>query len=160
LEGGLLSRALRTVLADSIAGAVVRALSPHLPRAPLSYVRAALDRVHLPPDADGFARALGWSRPHLSRRLHAAGLPSTGHLLMWSRLLHAGAWLSDPGRSGESVSRQLGYANGSTFRRALRNFIGLRPSAVGAGGGLTVVLDAFMEASPFPHRFAGSRRVA
>ena len=157
---GIFARALRAVLADSVAGSVVRAVSPQLARAPLSYVRAALDWVHRTPDADGFARALGWSRPHLSRRLRAAGLPPTGHLLTWSRLLHAGAWLADPGRSGESVSRQLGYANGSTFRRALRHFVGLRPSAVATSGGLRVVLDAFFEATTLPRRLAEPLRVA
>lgn len=160
LHGGLVPRALRTVLADSVASAVVRALSPQLPRSHLTWVRAALDRVHRPPDADAFARDLGWSRPHLSRRLQAGGLPSTGQLLAWSRLFHAGAWLADAGRSGESVSRQLGYANGSTFRRALRNFVGLRPSAVAEGGGLDPVLDAFRRTTSLPGRFPGSRRVA
>ena len=61
-------------------------------------------------------------------------------------MLHAGRWLEEPGRSAESVSRQLGYADGSAFRRALRNYVGATPTEVAEGGGLGMVLERFVDA--------------
>ena len=60
------------------------------------------------------------------------------------RRVVAGCWLSEPGRTGESVSRQLEYANGSTFRRALRNYVGATPTEVREEGGLSLVLSRFL----------------
>jgi hypothetical protein len=77
-------------------------------------------------------------------RLKELGLPSTGHLLTWARLLHAGRWLEEPGRTGESVSRQLEYSSGAAFRRALRQYTGARPREVSDGGGLAFVLGRFI----------------
>ena len=104
----------------------------------------ALDGVHTRPSADDFARRLGLSRPHLSVCLRAAGLPSAGHLLVWARLLHAGRWLADPGRSAESVSRQLDYSSGAAFRRALTAYLGATPTQVARAGGLPFVLERFL----------------
>ena len=64
---------------------------------------------------------------------------------MWAKLLHAGRWLGDPGRTGESVARQLEYSNGSAFRRALRNYTGATPMGIREAGGLEPVLNAFLE---------------
>ena len=123
---------------------VVRRLSLRLPRWPLGVVRAALDGVHRHWDAATFAASTGYSRPFLSVRLKEHGLPSVGRLQVWARLLHAGRWLPEPGRTGESVSRQLEYANGATFRRALRSYTGATPTEVVADGGLAFVLDRFL----------------
>lgn len=122
---------------------VTRHVSPYLPARSLAAVRLALDDVHRRLSADDFAGKLGLSRPHLSVLLRAAGLPSAGHLLVWSRLLHAGRWLSDPGRSAESVSRQLDYSSGAAFRRALKMYAQATPTHVVEGGGLAFVLQRF-----------------
>jgi AraC-like DNA-binding protein len=90
------------------------------------------------------ASTAGLSRPHLSVCLKAAGLPSVGHLLVWARLLHAARWLTDPGRSAESVSRQLDYSSGAAFRRALRSYTGATPTEVIEAGGLPYLLDRFL----------------
>lgn len=137
-------RFLMTLRSEDAASRVVSALSPVLGRGELEVVRHAMDRVHAQLDADAFAAEMGCSRPHLSRRLAQRGLPSTGELLRWALLFHAGHWLPDPGRSGESVGRQLEYANGSTFRRALRTLVGVTPTEL-AEAGLPRVLDAFVE---------------
>jgi AraC-like DNA-binding protein len=123
---------------------VTREVSPYLPARSLAAVRLALDGVHTRASADDFARKLGLSRPHLSVCLRAAGLPSVGHLLVWARLLHAGRWLADPGRSAESVSRQLDYSSGAAFRRALTAYLGATPTQVARAGGLTFVLERFL----------------
>lgn len=123
---------------------VTRQVSPYLPARSLAALRLALDDVHRRLPADDFAGRLGLSRPHLSVCLRAAGLPSAGHLLVWARLLHAGRWLADPGRSAESVSRQLDYSSGAAFRRALRAYLGATPTRVAREGGLAFVLERFL----------------
>jgi AraC-like DNA-binding protein len=143
LEGEL-SRTLLRASEDGTAALVTRRLSAYLPRRELWIVRRALDGVHLRWSADEFAARIGLSRPHLSVRLKELGLPSTGHLLTWARLLHAGRWLEEPGRTGESVSRQLEYSSGAAFRRALKQYTGATPRQVTDAGGLSYVLGRFV----------------
>jgi AraC-like DNA-binding protein len=109
-------------------------------------VKVAMDSVDRRWSAEQFATAIGFSRPFLSEQLKACGLPSVGQLLIWARLLHAGFWLEEPGRTGESVSRQLEYSSGAAFRRSLRALTGATPMEVARGGGLEYVLRHFMEA--------------
>jgi AraC-like DNA-binding protein len=134
---------------------VARALSPYLPRRELEAVRIAMEGVHHRWSADTFARVVGLSRPFLSERLKACCLPSAGHLLIWARLLHAGFWLEEPGRTGESVSRQLEYSSGAAFRRVLKLYTGATPGEVIEGGGLHFVMARFQETCGFVRSGAG-----
>ena len=143
------SRAIRTGFARSTEALVTRAISAYLPARGVRAVRLALRGAQLGWTTDQLAERAGFSRAHFSARLKATGLPSTGHLLGWARLLHAGRWLSDPGRTGESVSRQLGYSSGAAFRRALRNYTGATPMAIREAGGLEPVLDTFLGVCQF-----------
>jgi AraC-like DNA-binding protein len=138
-------RTLARADAEGTASLVGRRLSVYLPRPELRAIRQALDGVHLRLSADDFAAQMGLSRPHLSVRMKRLGLPSTGHLLTWARLMHAGRWLEEPGRTGESVSRQLEYSSGAAFRRALRQYTGATPTQVAERGGLEFVLARFIE---------------
>jgi AraC-like DNA-binding protein len=140
-----LPRTLAKADQEGTASLVARRLAVYLPRRELGVVRAALDGVHLRWSADDFAARLGLSRPHLSVRMKRLGLPSTGHLLTWARLLHAGRWLEEPGRTGESVSRQLEYSSGAAFRRALKEYTGSTPTQVAERGGLNFILARFVE---------------
>lgn len=155
-----LPRALLRVGARGTSSVVLRALSPLIPRRELVAVRTALDGVHHRWGADDFASVLGLSRPHLSERLKEVGLPSAGHLLIWTRLLHAGRWLEEPGRTGESVSRQLEYSSGAAFRRALRLYTASTPTQVVERGGLDFVLDRFMTACGYRTRDVQPLRVS
>lgn len=136
---------------------VMRALSPYLPRRELTAVRIGMDEVHRRLTAEEFAAEMELSRPFLSECLKRWSLPSAGHLLVWCRLLHAGRWLTEPGRSGESVARQLEYNDGSAFRRALRNYVEATPTEVVEKGGLSFVLDRFMDRCGFREPDAGVR---
>jgi AraC-like DNA-binding protein len=140
-----LPRTLAAADEDGTSSLVARRLAAYLPRRELRTVRQALDGVHERRSADDFAGRLGLSRPHLSVRMKRLGLPSTGHLLTWARLLHAGRWLEEPGRTGESVSRQLEYSSGAAFRRALKQYTGATPTQVAERGGLDFVLARFIE---------------
>ena len=140
-----LPRTLAQADEEGTTSLVARRLSAYLPRRELRAVRHALDGIHERWTADDFASQLGVSRPHLSVRMKRIGLPSTGHLLTWARLLHAARWLEEPGRTGESVSRQLEYSSGAAFRRALREYTGATPTQVAERGGLDFVLARFIE---------------
>ena len=143
------ARALRTGFERSTEALVTRAVSAYLPARETSAVRLALQGAQLGWTTDDLAERAGVSRAHLSVRLKAAGLPSAGHLLVWAKLLHAGRWLGDPGRTGESVSRQLEYSSGSAFRRALRNYTGATPLEIREAGGIQPVLETFLGACRF-----------
>lgn len=155
-----LPRALVRVGGRGTTSMVLRTLSPVVPRRELLAVRLALEGVHHQWSADAYASRLGLSRPHLSEVLKDVGLPSAGHLLIWSRLLHAGRWLEEPGRTGESVSRQLEYSSGAAFRRALRGYTHATPSEVAARGGLDYVLDCFMTACGYRTRDVQPLRIS
>lgn len=143
--GAELARAIARSSGQGTQSLVLRAIGARLPHAERQVVRAALDGALLGWQSDDLAEHSGWTRPHLSVRLKECGLPSTGHLLLWAKLLHAAHWLAEPGRTAESVSRQLEYANGPVFRRALRNYVGATPTEVREWGGLSFVLGRFLD---------------
>lgn len=155
-----LPRALRSGLQHGTEASVVRVVSPYLPRRELNAVRLAIQGVGRGWSTEDLAHATGLSRPHLSVRLRSCGLPSAGRLLTWSRLFHAGRWIVDPGRTAESISRQLDYTDGAAFRRALRGYVGLTPTRLRAGGGLRPVLERFLEACDLPVHPRALRSVA
>lgn len=138
-------RGLRRGRVNTTTGRVLSAVENRIPAFGRFALRSALDGALRTWRAEDLARNCDWTRAHLSVRLAEVGLPSAGHLLTWARMLHAGRWLSDPGRTAESVSRQLEYANGATFRRALRNYTGATPTEVRAEGGLDFVLGLFLD---------------
>lgn len=142
--GRELPRAVDRVLTHGTDALVTRAVSPYLAGREVFAVRGVLDGAIRGWDAEDVAGRIGLSRPHLSVLLKAAGFPSLGHLLLWGKLLHAGRWLEDPGRSAQSISRQLDYSSGAAFRRALMNYTGATPTAVKESGGLAFVLDRFL----------------
>lgn len=146
---GSVERSVARALDRGVASLVTRAVSSYLPARELGVLRLALDGVHRRWSAEEFADEVGLSRPFLSECLRGCGLPTTGHLLLWTRLLHAGYWLSDPGRTAESVSRQLEYCDGSAFRRALRNRTGSTPTELIRAGGFSYVLRCFLDACGF-----------
>ena len=125
---------------------VTQALAPHLAHRDLVVMRRLVDSLHRRYSADVFARTVGMHRPQLSKRLVNSGLPSVGRLILWGRLFQAAVWLVEPGRTAESVSRQLEYSSGAAFRRALRLRLGVTPTDLVEAGGLPFVLDQFRQA--------------
>lgn len=107
-------------------------------------LQEALSGLHRRYSAEAFAATRGITRPALSARLKGNGLVPVGRLLLWARLLHAAVWLCEPGRSADSVARQLEYSSGAAFRRALREHTGATPTEVIEKGGLPFVLSCFV----------------
>ncbi len=159
LEDGL-ARELGAALRHGTVSLVTRALSPYLPARETRALKSALDAVQYGWGTEALAGHVGLSRPHMSVCLKEAGLPSAGHLMVWARLLHAGRWLPDPGRSAESVARQLEYSSGAAFRRALRNYTGATPTEVIESGGFFFVLEKFLGACSVERRRSAGISVA
>lgn len=153
-------RALARAESRGTRSRVLRSVGIGVPKPELQVIRAALEGALLGWAADDLAERAGWSRAHLSVRLKTHGLPSTGKLLLWAKLLHAGQWLAEPGRSAESVSRQLEYANGPVFRRALRNYVDATPTEVRERGGLDFVLERFLDVCGLDDSVRGELSVA
>jgi AraC-like DNA-binding protein len=145
LSGDGLNSAVWRALGAGTDALVARAVSPYVPSREFRAVRLALEGVQRGWSAEDLARMIGISRAHASVRFRSCGLPSAGRMLTWAKLLHAGRWLTDPGRSAQSVSRQLEYSSGSALRRALRSYAGLTPTQVRERGGLAPVLDRFLD---------------
>lgn len=139
---------------------VLRRLGARLPAAEHSVVRMALEGVLHGWNAEDLAAGAGWTRAHLSSRMRHTGLPSAGHMLVWAKLMHAGRWLSDPGRTAESISRQLEYSSGAAFRRALHNYVGGTPTWVRDNEGLNCVLSRFLDVCGLDDTVGGIRSVA
>lgn len=91
------------------------------------------------PPVARLAAALGHTPRSLAAVLRGAGLPTPVRVLLWGRLLHAGALLGRDGRTVEDTALRLGYATASSFRRAMKNETGFAPGEVAARGGLPFV---------------------
>lgn len=154
------ARAMRTGFGLSTEALVTRAISAYVPASETLAVRLAMRGAQLGWKTSDLAERAGITRAHLSVRLKAVGLPSAGHLLVWAKLLHAGRWLGDPGRTGESVPRQLEYSSGAAFRRALRNYTGETPMGIREAGGLRPVLHAFLDTCGLARREPPSLSIA
>jgi AraC-like DNA-binding protein len=155
-----LGAALWRALGGSTEAVVTRAVSPYVPAREVASVRLALEGVQRGWSADDLAAMVGLTRAHASVRLRSCGLPSAGHMLTWAKLLHGGRWLMDPARSAQSVSRQLEYSSGAAFRRTLRTYTGLTPTQVRSRGGLSVILEHFLDACGLPASVDRGRSVA
>ncbi len=126
---------------------VARALSYVVPPRELQAALFAMDSVHRRWSAEQMAEEIGLTRPYLSQCFKTVGLPSLGHFLLWTRLFHAGHWLEEPGRTGESVGRQLEYSSGAAFRRALKLYTDATPTHIRENGGLRFVFGRFLDRS-------------
>ncbi|MGE0159444.1 MAG: helix-turn-helix domain-containing protein [Gemmatimonadales bacterium] len=155
-----LGPALWRALGSGTDAIVTRAVSPYVPPREIMAVRLALEGVQRGWSAEELAGMVGLTRAHISMRLRSCGLPSAGHMLTWAKLLHGARWLSDPGRSAQSISRQLEYSSGAAFRRALRTYVGLTPTQIRDRGGLGPVLDRFLDACGLPDSLERGRSVA
>jgi AraC-like DNA-binding protein len=155
-----LPRCLSRASSRTTSALVLREVGGRLSARDAGVLRAALDGALLGWGADDLAGFAGWTRAHLSTLLRASGLPPVGTLLRWAKVLHAARWLAEPGRTAESVARQLEYANGATFRRALRGCLGGTPTDIVQAGGFRFALDRFLDVLGVDDSLGSDRSVA
>lgn len=87
------------------------------------------------------AAALGHTPRSLRAALEEAGLPAPTRVLVWGRLLLAGARLGRDGRTVEEVAFSLGYSAATSLARAMKQQTGLTPGEVSERGGMERVRD-------------------
>lgn len=113
---------------------------------------------HAGPDTSvrRLAAALGHTPRTLRGALQEAGLPGPARVLLWGRLILAGARLGDDRRRVEDVAFSLGYSTTTSFARAMKLHTGLTPAVVLRRGGLEVVLDELVPPDRRRARASGS----
>jgi AraC-like DNA-binding protein len=94
-----------------------------------------------------FAAALGHTPRSLGELLRSNGLPPANRLLVWGRLLLAGACLGEDGRTVEETAFRLGYSTATALSRAMKREVGRTPTEVARLGGL-----ASVQSRIFPRR--------
>lgn len=145
---------LDMALSTSRAQRVERSLRSRLPSPGPAAISWAMVHAGSGPTVDRLAGALGHSSRSLRETLQDAGLPSPARVLLWGRLLVAGARLGNDGRRVEDVAFSLGYATSTSFARAMKLHSGLTPTVVSKHGGMEKVLDALLR-SPRGERRGG-----
>lgn len=136
---------LDLALSASRAQRVERRLRPRIPPPGPEAVAWAMEHAGQSTSVERLAGALGHTSRSLRDALQDAGLPTPARMLLWGRLLVAGARLGDDGRRVEDVAFSLGYATSTSFARAMKLHTGLTPAAVSRVGGMTAVLEALVE---------------
>jgi AraC-like DNA-binding protein len=133
LDAGDASAPIRT--ADAPLGRVLEGHAEELlgarpkPERFLDQVRAEVGGrlAGRPPSLDTVARALRLSPRTLQRRLNEEAT-SLSALVESVRQERARALVRDPGRTAESLARELGYGDARAFLRAFRRWTGTTPS--------------------------------
>jgi AraC-like DNA-binding protein len=136
---------LDLALSASRAQRVERRLRPRIPPPGPAAVAWAMEHAGQSISVERLAGALGHTSRSLRDTFQDAGLPSPARVLLWGRLLVAGARLGNDGRRVEDVAFSLGYATSTSFARAMKLHTGLTAASVSRVGGMEAVLDALVD---------------
>jgi AraC-like DNA-binding protein len=140
-----LARASQT----SAAREVLKALLPHLTTDALVIVETSVEYAWADFTSRSLAQVLGVNVKTLVKQCRASGLPSPGALLNWIRLMVVAYLLEAEGRALEHVAAAFGLESASPLRNLMKRYTGLRSLEVRAGGGVKVVIDAFLRDDAF-----------
>lgn len=147
-NGTLVRELIGGVTEDALAERIDDRLRERVGAEARDLVRLAASLIPRGVQVPELASVTGMSVSTLERRCERWGLPTPGHLLLWLRIVYGLNWLLEPGRSVESVARQLGYSSGAAFRRAIKVTVGGRPTPLRNAGGVAAALDGFLAACP------------
>lgn len=147
-NGALVAERLGPALDDAIARGIDEALRARVGEAARGLVRSATSAI-----ADGIqvpelAVRNDFSISTLERRCADWGLTSPGRILLWVRIIYGLHWLTEPGRSVESVAGQVGYSSGAAFRRAIKSTLAGGPTPLRKRGGVDRAVAAFAADCP------------
>lgn len=131
-------RALATARADRVA----RSLQDRYAAPGPDAIGWAVEHAGADTSVEKLAAALGHTPRSLRHALEGAGLPAPTRVLLWGRLLLAGARLGRDGRTVEDVAFSLGYSTATSLARAMKGQTGLTPGQVSAAGGMERVREA------------------
>jgi len=147
------SAAFRQTLArasqTSAAREVLNALRPHIAAEAMSIVETCVQYAWPDFSSRALAQVLGVNVKTLVKQCRGNGLPSPGALLNWVRLMVVSYLLEAEGRALEHVAAAFGLESASPLRNLMKRYTGLRSLEVRTGGGLKVVIEAFLRDDAF-----------
>ena len=147
------SAAFRQTLArasqTSAAKQVLDALGEHLTAEAMSIVETCVQYAWPEFSSRSLAQVLGVNVKTLVKQCRTSGLPSPGALLNWVRLMVVAYLLEAEGRALEHVAAAFGLESASPLRNLMKRYTGLRSLEVRTGGGLKVVIEAFLRDDAF-----------
>jgi AraC-like DNA-binding protein len=149
-----LARASQT----SAAREVLNALRKHLSPDAMTIVETSVQYAWPDFSSRALAQVLGMNVKTLVKQCRAHGLPSPGALLNWVRLMVVSYLLEAEGRALEHVAAAFGLESASPLRNLMKRYTGLRSLEVRTGGGLKVVIEAFLHEDAFGRQEPKSRR--
>jgi D-alanyl-D-alanine carboxypeptidase/D-alanyl-D-alanine-endopeptidase (penicillin-binding protein 4) len=145
-SGGLQNVKVRSIVDDALATAradrISRSLEGLYAQPAPEAIGWAVENAGADTSVEKLAAALGHSPRSLRQALEDAGFPNPTRVLLWGRLLLAGARLSRDGRTVEEVAFSLGYSTATSLARAMKRQTGLTPREVSRHGGMERVRDA------------------
>jgi serine-type D-Ala-D-Ala carboxypeptidase/endopeptidase (penicillin-binding protein 4) len=130
-------KALATARAERVARSLQGRFAPPGPDA----IGWAVEHAGADTSVEKLAAALGHTPRSLRQALEDAGLPAPTRVLLWGRLLLAGARLGRDRRTVEEVAFSLGYSTATSLARAMKRQTGLTPGEVSEEGGMERVRD-------------------
>jgi AraC-like DNA-binding protein len=104
------------------------------------------------------AQALGLNIKTLLKHCRSGGLPSPGALLNWVRLMIVAYLIEAEGRALDHVAGAFGFESASPLRNLMKRYTGRRALEVRQGGGLRVVVEAFLRDDAFGRQEPRSRQ--
>jgi AraC-like DNA-binding protein len=143
---------IRRSVDGALAAALARSVERSLHAGHTATVAAALawaaEHAVDAPSVARLAAAVGRTPRGLGTLLRDAGLPSPTRILLWGRLLQAGAFLGRDGATVEDAALRLGYATAGALSRAMKRETGYTPGQVARSGGLALVRSRLFRTRP------------
>jgi AraC-like DNA-binding protein len=127
---------------ECAADCVMRRLAPVIPQALHRMTEAILTGPAAVTSIQALANELGVHRKTIFNRCSAAACISPAELLAWSRLALVGYLLETTGCTVERIAGELAYPSVTALRNSIRRYTGLSATAIRAGAGLSVIVDA------------------
>lgn len=144
----LVEEIIEASLDSNLADMVERGLDGRIADEAVPFVRRAAIGIGDGIQVSDLADSIDISVSTLERRFERWGLTTPGRLLLWLRVLYGLRWLLEPGRSIESVARQIGYSSGAAFRRAVRATLGDDAGSLREDHLFDSALDALVKECP------------
>lgn len=130
-----MERSLASARASEVAAGLEAGYAPEVVRA----VAWAVEHAGRVLSVADFAASLGHTPRSLGRLFRDSGLPPANRILLWGRLLLAGAYLGRDERTVEETAFLLGYSTANALSRAMKREIGRTPTTVARKGGMPYV---------------------
>lgn len=151
LDAAVLQVALVRAHAAGVSHFVWDECRPALPEELTTLLKTTLRIAHRPISVSTLASAAGMPERSLRRWCEDARIPSPQWIIGWARLLVAGYYLDDPGRTILQVAELLEFTSSCALRNQLRRYSGLSPRELRARGS-TMLLCRALEKAIQHHR--------